>query len=503
MLPQLSHLPAAILLIILTLLPQAPVVPLPPYRSPASAVSEQRPAMLAAHVVDLDQAAMWDHYRISVNLNPEQAQVRGQMRVSVTNRTRSAYERLYFRLYPNHPDYGGRLDVTSARVADQPVASGTEQRDSLIWLSLPEPLVPGATAVAQLSFVAQTPRNASESSFGVFNQEAGLWSLAGLYPVLARSTPGQGWDRRPVSSRGDFTVTSTALYDVTIELPQDWRSITTGVLVESGPGSTEGLRRERFVSGPQREFYLGATYGLEQVSGLVDGVRIVSHYQSGDATAGRRALRIAEQALRLFNARFGPYPLAELEIVQGAMTNFFGMEYPGVVLIEQQLYRRDGRDLETTIVHEIAHQWWYSLVGNDAQGEPWLDEGLASYAQVLYYEALGNPVVTRAELENFRAAYRRIRERRIDAPLATPPSRLRASNYVPVVYAKGALFFHALRGRIGEAAFTQFLQDYYRSARYRDIAGTDLLFAAEQACSCSLDQFYRDWVLTAAAVKIP
>jgi aminopeptidase N len=185
------------------------------------------------------------------------------------------------------------------------------------------------------------------------------------------------------------------------------------------------------------------------------------------------------------------------------MTNFLGMEYPGVVLIEQQLYRRDGRDLETTIVHEIAHQWWYSLVGNDAQGEPWLDEGLASYAQVLYYEALGNPVVTRAELENFRAAYRRIRERRIDAPLATPPSRLRASNYVPVVYAKGALFFHALRGRIGEAAFTQFLQDYYRSARYRDLAGTDLLFAAEQACSCSLDQFYSDWVLTAAAVNIP
>ena len=503
MLPQLIHLPAAILLILLTLLPATSGAPLPPYHASAGEVAEQRPAMLAAHVADLDQAAMWDHYTISVSLNPDQAQVRGQMRVSITNRTVSAYERLYFRLYPNHPDYGGRLDVTAARVADRPVDSGTEQRDSLIWLSLPEPLIPGATTIAELSFVAQTPRNASARSFGVFNQEAGLWSLAGFYPVLARHTPGQGWDKRPMSSRGDFAVTSTALYDVTIELPNDWRSITTGVLVESSPSTSEGFRRERFVSGPQREFYLGATSGLEQASKLVDGVRIVSHYQSGDALAGRRALRIAEQALRLFNTRFGPYPLAELEIVQGAMTNFFGMEYPGVVLIEQELYRREGRDLETTIVHEIAHQWWYSLVGNDAQGEPWLDEGLASYAQILYYEALGNPVFVRGELEGFRTMYRRVRERRIDAPLATPPSRLRASNYVPIVYGKSALFFHALRGRIGEEAFTRFLQDYYRSGRYRDIAGPDLLRAAEQSCSCSLSQFYRDWVLTAAVVTIP
>lgn len=503
MLPQLSHLLATILLILLTLVPTLSGAPLPPQRTSSGEMAEQRSAMRAAHVADLDQAAMWDHYSISVTLDPEQAQVRGQMRVSVTNRTTSAYERLYFRLYPNHPDYGGRLDVTDARIADLPVASGTEQRDSLIWLRLPEPLIPGATTIAELSFVAQTPRDASASSFGAFNQEDGLWSLAGFYPVLARHTSGQGWDRRPISSRGDFAVTSTALYDVTIELPNDWRSTATGVLIESSPSRTEGFRRERFVSGPQREFYLGATYGLQQASRLVDGVRIVSHYQPGDAIAGQRALRIAEQAIRLFNTRFGPYPLAELEIVQGAMTTFFGMEYPGVVLIEQELYRREGRDLETTIVHEIAHQWWYSLVGNDAQGEPWLDEGLASYSQFLYYESLGNPVFVRAELEGFRTMYRRVRERRIDAPLATPPSRLRASNYVPIVYGKSALFFHALRGRIGEAAFTRFLQDYYRSARYRDIAGPDLLRAAEQSCSCSLGQFYRDWVLTAAAVTIP
>lgn len=467
----------------------------------AAEFADQTPAMLPAYAADVAPPEQWDRYSISVALSPDERRVRGHMRVTLTNRAAAAYERLYFRLYPNHPDFGGRLDVTAASVGGLPVASGTEQGDTLIWLALPQPLAPGATAVAELSFVARTPRNASAHSFGAFNQEAGLWSLAGFYPILARHFADSGWDRRPVNSRGDFAVTATALYDVTVEAPPDWRLISTGARVDTGPGAV-GWRRERFVSGPQREFYLGATRGLDQASALVDGVRVVSHYQPGNAAAGRQALRAAEDALRAFSARFGPYPLAEFEVVQGAMTTFLGMEYPGVVLIEQNLYRRAGRGLETTVVHEVAHQWWYSLVGNDAQGEPWLDEGLASYAQVLYYEAMGYPELARAELDQFRVMYRQVREQRTDAPLATPPTGLRGI-YVPVIYGKGALFFHALRGAIGDDAFGRFLQGYYADARYREIAGPDLLRAAETACTCELDGLYRDWVLTAAPVAIP
>ncbi|NTU82800.1 MAG: M1 family metallopeptidase [Chloroflexales bacterium] len=280
-----------------------------------------------------------------------------------------------------------------------------------------------------------------------------------------------------------------------------WSLISSGARVSAAP-VVAGVRRERFVSGPQREFYLGATQGLDQASATVDGTRVVSHYQADDAEAGRRALRVAEQALRAFSARYGPYPLAELELVEGAMTNFLGMEYPGVVLIEQKLYKSAGRGLETTVAHEIAHQWWYSLVGNDAQGEPWLDEGLASYSQALYYEGVGAPELAAAELNNFRTFFSESRQRGRDAPLATPPSGLRG-NYVPVIYAKGALFFHSLRGQIGEAAFSRFLKGYYADGRYREVAGPDLLRAAEAACGCQLDQLYADWVLTTAPVSLP
>ncbi|GAB4446146.1 MAG: M1 family metallopeptidase [Chloroflexi bacterium OHK40] len=489
--------------------PQAPT-PTPrrgsaqPSPTPAPAdpfLAAQSAALLPAHVGDLARAAEWDRYTIIAALLPGALQLRGTAAVELTNRSTDPYERLYFHLYPNHPDFGGRLAVTSASVDGQPVRSGTEHGDTLIWLALPRPIPPGGSTRVELGFTAQTPRNASRDTFGAFNYEAGLWSLANFYPVLARYFPGTGWDRRPIVSRGDFAVTATALYDVTVDVPAGWELVTTGAQVSSAP-VRDGVRRERYVSGPQREFYLGAVQGLDQASVTVDGTRIVSHYQPDDAAAGRRALRVAEQSLLAFNARFGRYPLAELEVIQGAMTQFLGMEYPGVVLIEQELYASNSRGLETTVAHEVAHQWWYSQVGSDAQGEPWLDEGLTSYAQVIYYEWLGQRELALAELDYFRSLYRSSREQRRDVPLATPPAELRGI-YVPIAYAKGALFFHALRAQIGEEAFERFLQGYYSAGRYREVAGSDLLRAAEAACSCELDPLFNDWVLTAARVPIP
>jgi hypothetical protein len=473
----------------------APANPADPF------LAAQAAAMLPSTTGDLARADAWDRYTIVAALDPGQLTISGTVTVVVTNRSAASFERLYFRLYPNHPDFGGRLDVTGARVNGQPVRSGTEQGDTLIWLALPRPLAPGATARAELSFRTRTPRDASADTFGAHNFEAGLWSMANIYPILARHLGAEGWDRRPITSRGDFTVTDVALYDVTIDAPPGWQLISTGVRV-SAESVREGVRRERFVSGPQREFYLGASFGLDQASAVVDGVRVVSHYQRDDAEAGRRALRVGEQSLRAFNARFGPYPLAELEIVQGAMTTFLGMEYPGVVLIEQALYENNGRGLETTIAHEVGHQWWYSQVGSDAQGEPWLDEGLASYSQLLYYEALGDRRQLDAELAAFRDSYNSARTTRRDAPLGSPPAAL-SGIYVPIVYAKGALFFHALRDQIGEAAFDRFLRDYYAAGRYTEVSGPDLLRVAENACGCALDQLYNDWVLTARRVPIP
>jgi hypothetical protein len=450
---------------------------------------------------DVRDTRPWDRYTIKLVLDPTRQQIAGSQQVAFTNRASEPLNAVYFHLYPNHRDIGGRLDVTSARVDGVPTDSGVENRDTLIRIDLPRPLAGGATTVIDLTFTVRSPRNGSATRYGAFNQEAGVWALANAYPILARYTSASGWDRRPVDSRGDFVVSTTALYDVTIDIPADWALATTGTRV-SQQSLADGSRRERIVSGPQREFFITALKGLNQASSVVEGTRITSYYQADDPEAGRRSLAVAEQSLKAFNAAYGPYPFAELEIVQAALTKFLGVEYPGLVLIEQNLYERNGRSLEVTVAHEVAHQWWYGLVGNDAQGEAWLDEGLASFSQITYYRALGQNELAQQELQGFRDSYLSLRRRGLDQPLSRSPGELRGV-YVPVVYAKGALFFEALRLNIGDAEFTEFIQAYFATLRYREATGPELLAIAQRTCECDLSSFYRDWVTTAAPVVVP
>ncbi len=479
--------------------PQPSVTPTPTL---PPEVAVQAPALLPAAVGDLAGASAWDRYTIIAALNPSDLSVRGTVTLDMRNRYGVDLDQLYFHLYPNHPDFGGRLDVTSASVNDVPVTSDTLHNDTLLRLTLPAPLRPGQSAHVVLEFSAKTTKNASSKTFGASNFEAGVWSMANFYPILARHFADSGWDTRQVDSRGDFAVSSVALYDVTIDAPNGWTLVSTGVTIHDGPVN-EQVHRQRFVSGPQREFYLGALQGLAQAETLVDGTRIVSYFQPGSADGGTFGLEVATQSLRAFNARYGTYPLAELEVVQSALTQFLGMEYPGVVLIEQKLYTKPMGDLEPTIAHEIAHQWWYSQVGNDAQGEAWLDEGLASYSQVVYDEAIGNPQRTEGELQFFRNIFITARAVGHDAPLNSSPADLGNGRYYPVIYAKAPLFFHALRRQLGETGFDRFIHAYYAAFRYQDVAGPDMLRVAQQSCGCDLTKIYHDWVLTAAKVAIP
>ncbi|NTW00434.1 MAG: M1 family peptidase [Oscillochloris sp.] len=465
-------------------------------------VAIQAAALIPSASGDLASATNWDRYTIIAALNPSELTTQGSLTLTMVNRYGVDLNQIYFHLYPNHPDFGGRLDVTSASVNGVPVASGTEHRDTLLRLDLQAPLAPGEHAQVVLGFTSSTPRGASDETFGASNFEAGVWSIANFYPILARYFVDTGWDTRWIESRGDFVVSGMALYDVTIDAPNGWKLVSTGVSINDEPVN-EQVHRQRFVSGPQREFYLGALQGLESAETVVDGTRIVSYYQHGSANSGKHGLEVAKQSLRAFNARYGAYPLAELEVVQAALTQFFGMEYPGIVLIEQNLYTSGERELDTTIAHEIAHQWWYSQVGNDAQGEAWLDEGLASYSQVIYYEEIGKPQKAADELTFFRNAFRTGRAAGRDAPLDSPTSNLGNGRYYPVIYAKAPLFFHALRQQIGDKGFAQFLQNYYRAFRYQEIAGPDLLRIAQESCGCDLNPLYEDWVLTTANVAIP
>jgi hypothetical protein len=83
-----------------------------------------------------------------------------------------------------------------------------------------------------------------------------------------------------------------------------------------------------------------------------------------------------KQDLETLSRRFGPYPWPSLRVAVLPDLKRVGIEYPTMVFL--------GADTAGVLTrHEVAHQWFYSLVGNDQARDPVLDEGLATYAMGL------------------------------------------------------------------------------------------------------------------------
>jgi aminopeptidase N len=460
-------------------------------------VDAQAAALLPEFRRDLNRAGEWNRYTVDATIDPARRTLSGTLRVEYTNRESAPLDRVYFYLYPNLRDFGGRLNVSDVTVGGATARFASEGSRFLMRVDLPQPLQAGASAAIGMRFTATAPANASQRAYGAFNLEGGVFALASAYPMLAIIRDG-AWQTGVPSARGDFVNSETALYDVTLSAPADWTLVTSGVTIDGRLDA--GRQTARIVSGPQREFTI-MLVKLQAASVEVEGTRVNSYFRPEHARSGQLALEAAANSLRAFNERYGRYPLTEMDIVEIEARKFLGVEYPGLMMLDRRLYER-GAGLEITVAHEVAHQWWYSLVGNDVQAEPWLDEGLASFSQIVYQEEIHGAAAAERELQGFRERYLAARRSGADGAVARPTTAFRG-NYVSLVYAKGALFFQALREEIGEAAFDRFIKGYYETHRYNRVTAAELLGAAEYSCSCELDAFYRDWITTAARVPLP
>ncbi|MFN2244753.1 MAG: M1 family aminopeptidase, partial [Anaerolineae bacterium] len=153
-------------------------------------------------------------------------------------------------------------------------------------------------------------------------------------------------------------------------------------------------------------------------------------------------------------------------------------------------------DLEDRVVHEIAHQWWYAQVGNDQVNTPWLDEGLAEYSMAIYYEqvfgeARANTLVNQRWLVPYQVAV----ENQYDAVVNQPSSAF-AWEYEVIVYAKAALFFHAVHQEVGDETFRAILREYVDRFRWGIATPDDFLDVAEAVSGRDLDAVYNRWILS-------
>ena len=132
-------------------------------------------------------------------------------------------------------------------------------------------------------------------------------------------------------------------------------------------------------------------------------------------------------------------------------------------------------------MHEIAHQWWYSLVGNDHALEPWLDESLATYSERIFYE--NNYPSNVSWWWQFRVNYFKPTGY-VDATIYDYGS-FRA--YTNAVYFRGALFLDDMRERMGYGNFSKFLKAYAERYANGHATSADFFALARETINVNLD----------------
>lgn len=474
-------------------------------------LANQRLAMAAEQGALIDQLGALPLYSIRARVDPAELTLTGEMELTLPpvpdGMVPAEY---YFRLYPNLPHYAAQMAIDLATVNGQGAPFSYAASDTAVHVAVsPAAVVAGEAVVVGLRWHLGA-RSWPADRYTLFGESEGVMSLPLFYPVLAvqRQDEPDQWHLDLGLVQGDAAFSETALYDVTVTVPDGYVVVGTGSVLSVTDAQTiqgqeittePGWKDWRFVTGPVREFALFLSNQFKLAETTADGVQVNSWYLPGDEITGRAAAEYAAAALRIYSDVFGPYPYRELDVVAGPLT-FRGMEYPGLFELGIGLYRDHADELEFRIAHEVAHQWWYNLVGSDPVNVPWLDEGLAEFSTYYYRQKISGPdAAERLAATRWQSAYEYARARGLDAVVNQSVDAFQGNNYETMVYGKAALFLHELQKAMGPEAFQALLQRYIEAFRFGIATPEGFVALAEEMAGPVARELYDQWILTADA----
>jgi hypothetical protein len=314
---------------------------------------------------------------------------------------------------------------------------------------LPQPLAPGAQATLSMRFRISIPAKIKEHPYGY---DVDQLNLTDWYPFIVPYS--NGWVLHDPSYVGEYLVYDAADFEVNI------KTTDTGIVfATSGVEEPNGEWTRYRVNGA-RTFAVSASDQFRYVDAVAGGAQIRSYYYPGYEYPAAALLNAAVREIGLFEVKFGPFPYGSLNIIQADLND--GQEYDGLVFLSTKFYNEYNDSARSNLiaigVHEIAHQWWFGLVGSDQAMEPWLDEALCVYSEALFYQYIYPNSYD--WWWNFRVNY--------FGPSGWVDTNVYNNGsfrvYVNAAYLNGANFMEALHYRMGDDAFFRFLQDY--ASRY-------------------------------------
>jgi len=294
---------------------------------------------------------------------------------------------------------------------------------------------------------------------------------------------------------GDPFYSEVANYKVNITTSNTLTLASSGYITSTQ--NNESTNTYSIESKAVRDFAMVLSDKFSIVSDNIDGICVNYYYYKNQYPS--ECLQASLDAVSTFNRLFGKYPYSTLNIVE---TNFVhgGMEYPNLVMISDAVDVQS--DFVNVIIHEIAHQWWYGLVGNDEYKYGWLDEGLTEYSTLLFYKE--NPtynVDTKELIKNTTNSFVTFVDvyTKVFGDVDTSMNRAlneynNESEYVYIAYVKGMLIFDSLQEVLGYDKFITCLQTYFNENKFGISTPDKLIDAFEKSSKTDLSSFFESWI---------
>lgn len=430
-------------------------------------------------------------YQIQARLNEKKMTMQGSEWITYLNTSKDTLKQLVFHTYAdanrskstqttmfkrsneeissNNPDkkpedFLGGIDIEGVTANGQ--ALEFRNKDQALTVQLKHPIQPGESVSVQIDFNLKIPYGSQRLSYykDIINGAHG-------FPVMSvYDEDKHQWNTAPYSRTFETDYYTSADYEVSLNVPDDYQVAMPGTIsvrndVVNGRKvvSTEARNTREFV------FFASPNFKVDSVTR--DGLTVEYYYfdnQPGKNKLVERYMDEAFKAIDFFSDKYGVYPYPEFRIVESYVEGV-AVEYARVIQMGQ-IKRNADPAQDTVFVHEIAHQWFHALIGNDSETESFLDEGFADFSKVYFAEKQGD------KMNGFKSI--QFDDSSIDRAIASTNEEV-GDWASPVYYDKGRQAIYQLYRTVGEAKIDEFMREYFTRYVYQNATMDGLLQTIE------------------------
>lgn len=395
--------------------------------------------------------------------------------------------------------------LPTARLPDGRPLPVLQQPENVTAVVVPllKPVAKGESVTVELEYEIKLPNKQ-----GRWGHWQGVSFLVHWHPFLAVYDE-TGWHPPPFIPWHQPFFTEAGQYTATIRLPKGQVLAAPSAVLEERE-CEPGWRDVVLAPAVLRDFALIASDRFQVMESNSAGVQLRMVYLPEHADYARRLLRIASETMPVYCQWFGPYPYPQFTVCESYFP-WNGNECAGLVMLDHRVFQMPTMGepyADQLLSHEMAHQWWYNLVGTHGYAEPFMDEGPATYfAHRLMDRKHGKnnelirfprqlnwlPNIRR---ENYRYGtwYSAVRRNEAGPAAQAIDKYSHVYDLFSGAYDRGSRVFMMIEDRLGEAAFIDFVRTLIRKYSFRILRVSDFQRELEEYTGRSWEPFFREWV---------